>query len=306
MNSKKQLKVAGLGEVLWDCFADAKQLGGAPTNFARHVNQLGIEGYPVSCVGTDEIGAAAKEELVASGVKVDYLYEHPTLRTGTVQVTLDENAKPSYQICQNVAWDSIPCSNELFAFAKELDAVCFGTLSQRSSVSRQTIRKFMQTVPDDALKVLDVNLREPFFSEQIVTDSLECANVLKLSDEELSVLAKYYDLQGDETQQLQQLVRKFQLRLVACTKGADGSVLVTPDEVNVAKATPVKAIDSVGAGDSFNAAICTGLLHGFSLSDCNRFANQVAAYVCSHQGACPRLPDELRTIPQTYISSEPS
>lgn len=128
--------------------------------------------------------------------------------------------------------------------------------------------------------------------------------MLKLSDEELPVLAKYYDLKDDVPQQLRKLIEKFELRLVAYTKGGDGSLLVTPDEMDAAEAVAVGSIDSVGAGDSFTAAICTGLLHGFTLADCNRFGNQIAGYVCSNPGACPILPKDLRHIPQNYTSNE--
>ena len=286
--------------MLWDCFPDEQRLGGAPANFARHAHQLGMASYAISCIGADPLGQNAKDELEASGLKTDFLFEHASLPTGTVQITLDSKGTPEYHVCENVAWDAIPCPEELIRFVGRLDAICFGTLSQRSVQSRETVRQVMQTVPEDALKILDVNFRAPFFSKEITTPSLELANVLKLSDEELPVLADYYDLKGEETQQLQQLIPKFGLRLIAYTKGAAGSLLVTPGEVDVAPAVSVKMVDSVGAGDSFTAALCTGLLHGFTLGDCNRFANQVAAFVCSQRGACPKLSDELLNVLQNH------
>ena len=294
---KQNVTVAGVGEVLWDVFPDEKRIGGAPANFARNVSQLGIEAYSVSCVGADALGVRAKDELEASGVKVDFLFTHPSLPVGVVDVTLDSQGKPSYRIADNVAWDDIPDSPELQAAAGEFDAICFGTLAQRTEPARDRIRKLLEAVPAMALKILDVNLRAPFYSQEIVTGSLEMANVLKLSDEELPVLAGYYGLLGEETQQLTQLVSRFDLRLVAYTKGDAGSILVTADQIDVAEAVPVKVVDSVGAGDAFTAALCVGLLRGFTLSACNRFANQVAAYVCSCRGACPVLPEELLSIP---------
>ena len=247
----------------------------------------------MSCLGADELGRAAKSELEARGVPTRFLFEHSSLPTGTVKVTLDGAGKPSYRIREGVAWDEIPSPTRLLEAAAKLDVICFGTLSQRSAISRESVRKILQGMPADSWKILDVNLRAPFFDETVVTDSLELANVLKLSDEELPVLANYYGISGDTHTQIRELIKRFDLRLVAYTMGADGSELFSPSERSFAEAVPTKAVSSVGAGDSFTAALCVGLLHHFSLADCGRFANQVASYVCSQQGACPPLPDEL-------------
>ena len=292
---KNQYQVGGLGELLWDCFPDGRTLGGAPTNFACHVHQLGERGFPISCLGSDELGQAARAELETRGVSAEFLFEHANLPTGTVEVTLDDSGKPTYKILEEVAWDEIPSPEGLLKAAAELDAVCFGTLCQRSQSSRKSVRTILQAMSTDSWKILDVNLRQPFFNKTIVTESLALANALKLSDEELPVLAEYYGIGGNTRTQVRELMERFELRLVAFTMGGDGSEVFTADDHIVAEAVPTEMVSSVGAGDSFTAALCVGLLHQFSLSDCGRFANQVAAYVCSQQGACPPLTDELRT-----------
>jgi fructokinase len=291
---KSTFKVAGLGEVLWDCFPDHQRLGGAPINFARHVQQLGLQSHAVTCVGRDELGEQAVDELAKGGLATDLVFQHATLPTGNVQVVLDASAKPSYAITENVAWDEIPCPQSLLDVAASLDAVSFGTLALRSEVSRETISQTIAAMPSESLKILDVNLRAPFYSKPVVDHALELANVLKLSDEELVVLATYYDLTGEVEDQLRALQQRFKLRLIAYTMGADGSILMTSDELNRADAVKVLPVDSVGAGDSFTAALCVSFLSDRPLTVCNELANEVAAYVCSQHGAVPHLPDDLK------------
>lgn len=285
--------VAGIGELLWDVFPHHKRLGGAPANFAFHCYQLGAKAYPVSCVGTDELGRRIRDELREIGVDASYVLESDTFPTGTVQVTLNDKGKPSYQIYENVAWDHIPFTSGLEALAAKLDAVCFGSLSQRSAVSRETIRSFVQNMPQEALKIFDVNLRQSFFSKEQIEGSLQLASILKLSDEELPVLAGYFGLRGDVMAQLNGLRERFDLKLVAYTRGPDGSVLIRGDEVDDAPAQEGIAVDSVGAGDAFTASLCMGVLKGWPLNKMNMFANRVATFVCSQKGATPTLPEHL-------------
>ncbi len=285
--------VAGIGEVLWDVFPHHKRLGGAPANFACHCWQLGANAYPVSCVGTDPLGLAIRDELRDMGVDTSYVLESDTFPTGTVRVTLNDQGKPSYQIFEDVAWDHIPFTGELKALAETLDAVCFGSLSQRSAVSRETIRSFLRHMPENALKIFDVNLRQSYFSKERVEDSLRLASALKLSDEELPVLAECFDLRGDVMDQLNELRENFDLKLVAYTRGPDGSVLLRGEEVDDAPCLKGPVVDSVGAGDSFTASLCMGILKGWPLNKVNLFANRVAAFVCSQKGATPTLPQQL-------------
>ncbi|CAH1386338.1 carbohydrate kinase family protein [Candidatus Nitrotoga sp. M5] len=288
--------VAGIGELLWDVFPEHKRLGGAPANFAFHCYQLGAKAYPVSCVGTDELGLGIRDKLREMGVDASYVLESDTFPTGTVQVTLNEEGKPSYRIFENVAWDHIAFTGGLKALAATLDAVCFGSLSQRSPVSRETIHTFLRHMPEAALKIFDVNLRQSFFSKEQVDASLRLASILKLSDEELPVLAGYFGLRGNVMDQLNELRERFDLRLVAYTRGPDGSVLVGGAEVDDTPGVEGLAVDSVGAGDSFTASLCMGVLKGWPLSTVNVFANRVASFVCSQKGATPVLPEHLKKL----------
>ena len=289
----ERFTVAGIGELLWDVFPHHKRLGGAPANFAFHCHQLGAKAYPVSCVGTDELGRRIRDELREMGVDASYVLESDTFPTGTVQVSLNDKGKPSYQIFENVAWDHIAFTTGLKALAAKLDAVCFGSLSQRSAVSRETIRSFLQNMPQEALKIFDVNLRQSFFSKEQVEGSLRLASILKLSDEELPVLAGYFGLRGDVMAQLNGLRERFDLKLAAYTRGPDGSVLIRGDEVDDAPGHEGLAVDSVGAGDSFTASLCMGVLKGWPLNKVNIFANRVATFVCSQKGATPTLPEHM-------------
>nr|WP_281384371.1 carbohydrate kinase [Pelagicoccus albus] len=273
-------------------FPNHKRLGGAPANFACHVQQLGPSAYPVSCVGADELGDEIFTHLSRLGVDTVYVTEVPDSRTGIVDVVL-KFGKPTYEIHEDVAWDHIPFTAELSELAEKLDAVCFGSLSQRSEVSKRTIQSFLGKMREGALKIFDVNLRQSYFSAGLLEDSLKLANVLKLSDEELPVLADMFELEGSVQQQLAQLADRFSLRLVAYTRGPEGSLLYTPEESDDFPGIEVQAVDTVGAGDSFTATLCVGLLLGKPLSEVNRFANEVAAYVCSQKGATPGFPLQM-------------
>jgi fructokinase len=289
---KEKFNVAGIGELLWDVFPTHKRLGGAPANFACHCSRLGAAAWPVSCIGADPLGELIGNTLRETGVDTRYVMESGSYPTGTVEVVLNAG-KPTYEIREDVAWDHITCTDELRAFAATLDAVCFGSLSQRAGESRGAIRSFLQQVPEGALKIFDVNLRQEFFSKELIEESLKRANILKLSDEELPVLAEYFDLRGSTMEQLHQLREEFDLRLIAYTRGPDGSLLLAEDDADDCAGLPGAAVDSVGAGDSFTAALCMGLLRGWPLKKVNQFANEVATFVCSQKGATPVLPGHL-------------
>ena len=297
MKSATKPRIAGIGEILWDVFPEGGRLGGAPTNFACHCRQLGNEAFPVSCVGDDDLGRQTRLELERLGVSDEFLQTSDTHPTGRVLVSLDASGKPSYEILENVAWDHLRFTPEMRELAESLDAACFGILSQRADESRETIHAFLRHMPAGSLKILDVNLRADFFTAERIEGSLHLASVLKLSDEELPVLAGFFELKGNMTDQMETLRERFDLDLVACTRGSEGSLLVSAEETVSAAAVEVEAIDSVGAGDSFTAALCTGLLRKQPPSHINRFANAVAAFVCSRPGACPRLPRSLEIGP---------
>ena len=284
--------VAGIGELLWDVFPEGKRLGGAPINFCYHCHQLGAKGVPVSAVGDDELGNEIRSALTAKGVPDTHVMTDPEHPTGTVRVSF-QDGKPSYEICEGVAWDHIPPADDLKQRARNIEAVCFGSLAQRHNDSRTSIHAFLKASPAEALRIFDVNLRQTFFSQDVIAASLEQANVLKLSDEELPDLAQMFDLTGSVPEQLERLRRRFGLRLIAYTRGAEGSLLVTAHETDDHPGLACRALDTVGAGDSFTASLCMGMLGNLPLPKINHHANQVAAYVCSQAGATPTLPAEL-------------
>lgn len=297
-HTKQRRTVAGIGELLWDISPNCRLIGGAPANFAWHCLQLGAKAYPVSCIGNDAPGIQMRAKLWDKGVDTSFIIENHTFPTGVANVNLDQDGKASFEIVENAAWDHLVCDYRLKNLAAKLDAVCFGSLSQRSIETREAIRSFILQMPDTALKIFDVNLRQSYHSKQLIEESLQLANILKLSDEELGVMATYFNLVGDTLDQLRQLLEKFDLRMVAFTRGAQGSLLLSPDEVIDTPGLPGEVVDSIGAGDSFTAALCMGLLNGWSLEQINPFANKVAAFVCSQKGATPELPSEL--LPDTF------
>jgi len=290
---KMSFTVVGIGELLWDVFPERRRMGGAPVNFACICSQLGARGIPVSCVGDDEAGTDILKAVRKLGLATDFILTRPGVPTGTVNVVLDANYKPRYEIMQGVAWDCIQLNDPLRRLAAEVDAVCFGSLAQRGEVSRDAIQSFVRLCPDKALKLFDVNLRQSFFSKPVIESSLGLANVLKVSDEELPVLAGLFDLKGSAIDQIWQLISRFNLRLVAYTRGADGSVLVTADSVIEHPGFKPNAVDTVGAGDSYTATLCMGLLSGYELGEIIQHAGKVAAFVCEQPGATPVLPESL-------------
>jgi fructokinase len=292
----KRPTVVALGEILWDVFPDGPKFGGAPANFACTTAELAgdrMDVYIVGAVGNDKLGHKAMELLRSHGVNTTYVSQipHPT---GQVNVTLDQAGKPTFEIATHTAWDNLPWSDELANLAAGADAVCFGTLAQRSSVSRNTIRRFVQSTRPECLRILDINLRAPFWTVDNGLDSLTIANVLKLNDTELPVVAEM--MGWDATQvELHMLLLFHDLQILALTRGADGATLMNEDgERSDLPAEPATIIDTVGAGDAFTAAVAIGLLDGVPLEKINAWGNRVAAYVCSQSGGTPHFPEKLR------------
>lgn len=282
--------IIGIGEVLWDMLPSGKQLGGAPANFVYHAHALRARALLISAVGKDELGNEIKQRLDSLKLDTSLLQTHPTLPTGTVTVKLDSKKQPHYTIHENVAWDSI-CWNEDFTqLALEANAICFGSLAQRSFISRSTIQSFLQHAHPQCLRVFDLNLRQHYFTPEIVTRSLALSNILKLNDEEWPQLAEMLKLPAKAPAGVQQLADRYNLRLVALTRGAAGSMLVTRDTVHEQRAAEVSVVDPVGAGDAFTAALVVGLLRNASLPVAHVRAAALAAHVCTQKGATPRIP----------------
>lgn len=278
-------KVVGIGEILWDMLPQGKQLGGAPANFAYHVCRLGGNGWAVSAISDDPLGNEINEILSTKNLHT--ALAEVSAPTGTVQVTLDAAGVPSYDITENVAWDMIPFTPALEEMAKETEAVCFGTLAQRSEISRNTIMKFISCMPADSLKVYDINLRQNYYSEEIIRKSLEVSDILKINDEELETVSALLGLEGTLTERCRTLVDMFNLRLVILTKGAEGSDVVTSDAVHTIVPEKITVVDTVGAGDAFTAAFIISYLRGDSVENAHKKAGEVSSYVCTKSGAMP-------------------
>ena len=290
---KENSYVVGLGEVLFDVFPTGSKLGGAPANFAYHAGQHGLQSVAVSAVGNDILG---DEALRLLSVKV-LAYHMPVVNfpTGTVQVTLDKQGVPDYDIKRNVAWDNIPFTDDLKEIAQHTSAVCWGSLAQRSDVSRNTIYQFLDNTPEDCLKVFDINLRQNFYNKEIISESLHRCNVLKVNDEELVVLGRLFGYPGlDMENKCWLILGKYNLDMLVLTCGVNGSYVFAPDFKSFQDTPQVKVADTVGAGDSFTGTFCAGILKGKSITEAHRRAVQVSAYVCTQSGAMPELPEELK------------
>jgi len=287
MNNKPL--VAGIGELLWDVLPTGKQVGGAPCNFAFHAMQAGCESIVFSAVGNDQPGDELLSALAGLNLNCEYIQRN-SFPTGTVTVTLNEKGHPQYVIHENTAWDNILFNTKTESKIKELDAVCFGSLGQRNSVSAATIQRLLETLKPDCLKVFDINLRQHFYSQEIILKSLEFATILKLNDEELPVLSELFALTGEVKNQLTQLLSRFNLRTVVYTMGEKGSIIMTGNEYSFLESPKVVVADTVGAGDSFTAVFVSGLLKGAPLSKVHEMATRIAAYVCTQKGATPVIP----------------
>ena len=285
--------VLGVGELLWDLLPGGKQLGGAPANFAYHVHALGAEALVVSRVGADSLGNEILECLRRLGLRSDGVTTDSKTPTGTVSVELDNHGTPTFTIRENVAWDFLEAGKSVLREAARADAVCFGTLAQRSPIARAAIREVLQATPSTALRIFDINLRQRFWSQELILESLDLADVFKLNDQELPVVAKILALTGDEASQLRQIASRFELQAVALTKGASGSSLLARGELVSRPGSNLTVADTVGAGDSYTAALALGLLAGQTPDFIIRFAHQVADYVCTQPGATPPMPSHL-------------
>ena len=286
--------VVGLGETLWDVFPDGAVWGGAPANVACHAAGLGAESFMVSSVGCDELGERGIAALESHGIDCRHVQRDPRHPTGTVTVSLGPAGDASYVFASDTAWDHLAWEPSLGGLAARASAVCFGTLGQRAEESRRMIRRFL-TAAGKAVRVFDVNLRQAFYSPELIRESLDLANVLKLNDDELPVVAAACGVSADDpVAVVRELAERHGLRLVALTRGAAGSLLVADGVVSTRPAEARTIVDTVGAGDAFTAAVVMGLLGGRPLETMHDHAARLAAFVCGHRGATPQIPAELR------------
>ncbi|MCI7050880.1 MAG: carbohydrate kinase [Bacteroidales bacterium] len=286
--------VVGMGEALWDILPEGKKIGGAPANFAYHVSQFGLPSCVVSAVGNDSLGKEIVDNLTSKGLN-HHINEVP-YPTGTVQVEIDQAGIPQYDIKENVAWDNIPYTASLRELAQNTRAFCFGSLAQRNVVSRETIQSYLDAMPqtDDTLVVFDVNLRQGFYSKEILCTSMQRCNILKINDEELVTVSRMFGYPGIDLQdKCWILLGKYNLRMLILTCGINGSYVFTPGHVSFQPTPSVEVADTVGAGDSFTAAFIASLLRGKSVAEAHKVAVETSAFVCTKNGAMPILPPEI-------------
>lgn len=294
MTMEKKQSVIGIGEALFDVLPEGKKLGGAPANFAYHVSQFGLNSCAVSAMGDDELGKELEKEL--NDHHLNYQIDKVAYPTGTVQVSLDANGIPCYDIKEGAAWDNIPYTPALEKLAKNCTAACFGSLAQRNEVSRNTIYRFLDNMPKEEgiLKIFDINLRLGFYTKEIITESIKRCNILKINDEELITVSRIFGYPGiDLENKCWLLLGKYNLKMLILTCGVNGSYVFTPGEVSFIETPKVEVADTVGAGDSFTGAFVASILKGKSVKEAHELAVKVSAFVCTQNGAMPVLPKEF-------------
>ena len=286
--------VVGIGEALWDVLPEGRKLGGAPANFAYHVSQFGLESYIVSAVGDDALGKEITDKFTEK--KLNHMVETVPYPTGTVQVELDPNGVPQYEIKEDVAWDNIPFTPQIEALAQRTRALCYGSLAQRNEVSRQTINQFIEAMPktDDTLIIFDVNLRQRFYTKDVLDASMRKCNVLKINDEELVTISRMLGYPGTDLQsKCWILLGRYNLKMLILTCGVNGSYIFTSGNMSYLSTPQVEVADTVGAGDSFTATFTSSIIKGLSVAEAHRRAVNVSAFVCTQHGATPVLPKEF-------------
>ncbi len=292
MNQKRY--VVGLGEVLWDVLPEGKKLGGAPANFAYHAGQfLGSDNtIAISALGKDSLADETIEALKEHGL--NYQLPRVNYPTGTVQVTLSSDGIPAYEIKENVAWDNIPYTPEIAEIARNCRAVCFGSLAQRFVTSWATIRQFLDDTPADCLKIFDINLRQQFYTRDVIEESLKRCSILKINDEELVVIQRMYGYNDSDMPGIcEKMLAEHGLKMLVLTCGTNGSYVFAPGLTSFQETPKVTVADTVGAGDSFTGSFCAAILNGKPIKEAHKKAVQVSAFVCTQHGAMPTLSPEL-------------
>lgn len=285
--------VVGLGEVLWDMLPEGRKIGGAPVNFAYHAGQFGIDTMAVSAIGNDKLGEDTIAEM--NGKHLNHIFPSVPYPTGSVQVSLDEKGVPAYDIKENVAWDNIPFTNEIESVARSCRAVCFGSLAQRNTVSRNTIRKFIESTPSGCIRIFDINLRQNFYTSNVIHDSLELCNILKINDEEIMLVSRMFNYDSSNIENVcRTIMEDFSLEMVILTCGTKGSYIFTKGGVSFMPTPKVNVADTVGAGDSFTGSFCAAILRGLPVAEAHKKAVEVSAYVCTQNGAMPEIPESMK------------
>ena len=287
----KKPRIISFGEVLWDLFPDGGRFGGAPANFACHAALQGAEVTICTAVGDDSYGDDAIRILSEYDIDVSLVQTVATAPTGTASVNLDDEGKPSFLFQDNSAWDQLQWTDDIATKILSADAICFGTLGQRSEMARQTTQRALEVAGRAKIpRVVDINLRPPFFDAKIIRESIQLASILKMSDEEVETVCAVFEIdlrQGLEAA-LRYLMELGQLKMIVVTRGSEGALLLTTDDFSVQAGIPTEVIDTVGAGDAFTAAFLIRELQGSARSQNLLESCMVAAEVCSHAGAVPK------------------
>jgi fructokinase len=286
----QQYTIFGIGELLWDFLPAGKQLGGAPSNFSYITNLLGDTGIPVSRIGNDALGDEALQRLSQLGVTTGHLQRDSIHPTGTVKVEVDDAGQPEFDILYPVAWDFFQWTPAWRQLAAQADAICFGSLAQRSLESRSTTGNFLRVTRPDAVRVFDVNLRQSFYSKEIIEESLKRATIVKLNHDELPTVMRLLGWEHrNEKESARRLLSFADIKLIGVTRGANGSLLLASDHCSEHSGFKIKVADTVGAGDAFTATLLHGYLRATPLDEINENANRVGAWVASQSGATPSV-----------------
>ena len=288
-------KITGIGEVLWDVFPGGKEPGGAPANFAYFVKNLGQDGIIASRVGSDTLGEEILMSLENLNLSRDFIQIDPVHPTSTVEVKVDSGGQPDYIIKESVAWDFLELTEEWKELAAKTDVICFGTLAQRSPVSRKTIIDFLSLSSKGTIKILDINLRQNFYSPEVIKKSLELSTILKLNENELELIRKMSGASPEKSEILfcRELMTKYDIELICVTKGGEGSLIVDKKNHYRHSGYKVKIVDTVGAGDAFTAAVAVGYLKGANIKEISDAANRLGSWVCSQKGPTPPLDEKI-------------
>lgn len=293
--------VIGLGEVLWDCFADDRRPGGAPSNVAFQANQLGCDGRIVSRVGNDSLGDELLVYLTGQGLAIDSIQRDDERPTGTVTVETSRADHPVFTIHENVAWDFLAWEDSLTDLFQSASAVCFGALGQRSPVAKATIAQCLAATRPACLVVFDVNLRQNYFTPDIIETSLRSSKIVKLNEDEVVRLAPVLGIgRTDFPGFTAGVLDRYGVEMVCITRGAKGCILATKAELVEAVGQPVKVVDAVGAGDAFTAALIAASIWQWPIRQSAEFANTVGGMVASRAGAMPHLREEFADLIARY------
>lgn len=278
------------GEVLWDLLPSGKIAGGAPMNVAFHLNNFGVPTKIISRVGKDGWGSELLDFLWEKGVPTELIQRDPKHSTGIVNVIMEDGGHPQYEIVENAAWDYIELKSEALKAVEECDLMVFGSLAARNQKSRNTLIQLLSSVK---FKVFDINLRPPFYRQELLEELLAQTDIVKMNNEELAIVAKWYIKSKQENVQLEFVKDKFNLKGIILTKGAEGAVFFDDDDLHQQSGFPVEVQDTIGSGDSFLAGFLSRYLQGQSPLDCLAFAGATGALVATHRGATPHITEKM-------------